>query len=101
MDHLAEMMFAAFAVKHFICDFPHGIQTPWMYLNKGTYGHLGGITHALVHVAASFDIFLVFGFILVVNGFAGSIPLMWGISCALLFFEFLVHYHMDWFKVWW
>lgn len=34
-------------VKHFICDFP--LQKPYMYLNKGKFGHSGGLLHALVH----------------------------------------------------
>lgn len=35
-------------VKHFICDFPLQA-TPWMYRNKGTYLHPGGLVHAGIH----------------------------------------------------
>ena len=35
-------------IKHFICDFPLQA-TPWMYTNKGTYGHNGGLAHASIH----------------------------------------------------
>ena len=63
-------------VKHFVCDFP--LQTsPWMYANKGTYGHFGGIAHALVHGLGTW---LVLGF------WAGVI-------------DAVVHYHVDWLKV--
>ncbi len=36
------------AIKHFIADFP--LQAfPFMCANKGTYGHAGGVIHALIH----------------------------------------------------
>jgi len=35
-------------VKHFICDFPLQAN-PWMYRNKGTYGHAGGLAHSALH----------------------------------------------------
>ena len=85
----------AFIVKHFLCDFHPKIQTPYMFLNKGTYGHRGGIAHAFVHVFAS-AIVLCF-FIPAVELVAGHL----GIFVGLLLFEGLVHYHMDWFKMWW
>lgn len=46
------------AVKHTIADF--FVQVPFMYLNKGTYGHPGGILHALVHGAMTFFVFMFF-----------------------------------------
>ena len=70
-------------IKHFICDFP--LQTnPWLYRNKGTYLHPGGIVHAGVHGL---------GTILVLAPFAGSLA-MW-----LALFDMLVHYHIDWAKM--
>lgn len=70
-------------VKHFICDFPLQA-TPWMYRNKGTYGHLGGIAHAAVH---AFGTLLVFALV--------------GCPAALLvtFIDFFAHYHIDWVKM--
>jgi hypothetical protein len=35
--------------KHAVADFY--LQTPYQYLNKGKYGHPGGIIHAGIHVA--------------------------------------------------
>ncbi len=95
------ILMTCFIVKHFVCDFPAQIQTPWMFLNKGTYGHPGGIAHALVHVAAS-------AFIL--TSFSIATMHEWGVFPftvetafigTLLVFEFLIHYHMDWWKMWW
>lgn len=74
--------------KHFACDFPIAVQTPWMFTNKGTYGHLGGLTHSSIHLLATLPVFLLFPF----NG-------VLFVSCLLG--EFLIHYHMDWFKMWW
>lgn len=73
-----------FVLKHFAADFV--LQTPYMLQNKGTYGHLGGLYHAAVHV-------LFTGLILV------YLNTPWLICLALLAFEFVVHYHMDWVKV--
>ena len=81
-----------FLVKHFLCDFPIQIQTPWMFLNKGTYGHPGGIVHALIHAVVSLPI-LVF--------LACGLPVPLAPMLFVAFLEFLIQYHMDWFKVWW
>lgn len=100
--NLALFMMTAFIIKHFVCDFHPRIQTPAMYLNKGTYGHLGGIAHALVHVTASALILWAF-FPVESSGF----PFTYEKShvlltyLGLLLFEGQVHYHMDWFKMWW
>lgn len=84
-----------FIVKHFIADFPISMQTPWMFLNKGTYGHPGGLAHAGVHVCGSS---VILASLALWNNRPGSgIWLLLG----LLVFEFLVHYHMDWWKMWW
>ena len=70
-------------VKHFICDFP--LQAyPWMYRNKGTYLHPGGIAHAGIHGL---------GTLLVLAPFIGSLAL------TLAAFDMLVHYHIDWAKM--
>ncbi len=92
-------MMTCFIVKHFICDFPIQIQTPWMFLNKGIYGHLGGIAHAAIHMSASYPILVVFMMLspLPEDYLRQDLGLFYG----LLLFEGLVHYHMDWFKMWW
>lgn len=96
---LALAMMTAFIVKHFICDFTK-IQTPAMYLNKGIYGHPGGIAHAFVHVVAS-ALILCFFIPAVELAVYGKATIHLGIFVGLLLFEGLVHYHMDWFKMWW
>ena len=62
------------------------LQRPYQFLNKGTYGHLGGLLHASIHVALTLPVFFI-------------IPP----SSAILFFgilsgEFIAHYHIDWSK---
>ncbi|PPC87537.1 MAG: hypothetical protein CTY37_03360 [Methylotenera sp.] len=70
-------------IKHFICDFP--LQAyPWMYRNKGTYLHPGGIVHALIHGI---------GTTIVLLPFISLVALMYGIV------DWLVHYHIDWAKM--
>lgn len=79
-------------IKHFICDFPISIQTPWMFLNKGTYGHPGGLVHSFIHAHVS-TVMLAWMWIIFRNFNVDLIIFLFP-------FEFLVHYHMDWFKVW-
>jgi hypothetical protein len=67
--------------KHFLIDFP--LQTPYQYLNKGTYGHLGGLLHSGLHGLATVIIF----------SFFTPFALVYGIV------DFLVHYHIDYAKV--
>lgn len=75
-----------FLVKHFICDFP--LQAfPYMYTNKGTYGHWGGILHAGIHAYATY-------FLLV---FTCNIELYEVILLAMV--DGVVHYHIDWAKM--
>ena len=70
-------------IKHFICDFP--LQSfPWMYRNKGTYLHLGGITHAAIYSLATFAILAYW---------LGLAAWVW----ALI--DMLIHYHIDWSKM--
>jgi hypothetical protein len=72
-------------VKHFICDFPLQAH-PYQYLNKGTYGHPGGILHAGIHMA-------------------GTLLAMWcttgwlSLSLSVALVDGLIHYHIDWAKM--
>ncbi len=77
-----EALFLLF-IKHFICDFPLQAN-PWMYRNKGTYMHPGGIVHAGIHAI---------GTLLVLAPFIGSTSVMY----ALI--DMVVHYHIDWAKM--
>ena len=87
MPELAILVLAAVAVlmlKHTIADFY--LQTPYQYLNKGTYGHPGGFMHSAIHVALTPLVYLVL--------LPGSLL----IALAIALGEFAVHYHVDWLK---
>lgn len=71
-------------VKHFIWDFWY--QPPFMWQNKGTFGHLGGIVHSGIHAVTTF-IILTFW---LENPFG---------VLALSVFEFVVHYFTDYAKM--
>lgn len=90
---LTSIMFIVLFFKHFIIDFP--LQGPYQYLNKGTYGHPGGILHAFLHMV---------GTVL----FLGPVLLMWGFSAdegsfqlfgLIVLLEGVLHYHIDWAKM--
>ena len=70
-------------VKHFICDFPLQI-LPWMYRNKGTYLHPGGIVHAAIHGIGTFMVMVFYDF---TSAWVAGL------------FDMLVHYHIDWAKM--
>jgi len=87
MPQITLLALAAVAVlmfKHAVADFY--LQTAYQYLNKGTYGHPGGIIHAGIHTALAPLVYLVLvpGSLLVAGGIA--------------FGEFVLHYHIDWAK---
>lgn len=69
--------------KHFVADFV--LQTPYQFLNKGKYGHPGGIIHAGIHALGSMLAFLVI---------TPSLRL----GVAIVVGEFIAHYHIDWMK---
>lgn len=80
---IAIWLLFALTVKHFLADFP--LQFPFMYKNKGIYGHLGGVAHALVHFVGTGWVFVLFGFAF--------------LPCVLLAaLDSVVHYHVDWTK---
>jgi hypothetical protein len=87
MPQLALIVLAAVAIlmlKHAIADFY--LQTSYQYLNKGTYGHPGGIIHSAIHVALTPLVYLVIA--------PASLLLVLGIAAS----EFVLHYHIDWLK---
>lgn len=82
------------SIKHFVVDFP--LQSwPYQYMNKGTYGHAGGILHAALHVVGTFLAFMfLFWFSLdIVNGKTLYV------SLYLAFIDGFIHYHIDWAKM--
>ena len=75
---------AVLMIKHTVADFY--LQTPYQYLNKGTYGHPGGLIHSAIHVALTPLVYLVLA--------PASLLVVAGIAVG----EFAVHYHTDWLK---
>lgn len=73
-------------VKHVICDGP--LQTSWQALNKGFYGHAGGLAHAGLHACGTFIAFL-----MVARSAADA-----GIGALAAILDFVLHYHIDWLK---
>lgn len=78
----------AFLFKHFIIDFL--LQRPYQYLNKGIYGHPGGILHAALHGAGTYLIILIW---MVCN------PELSATYLLLAFADAVIHYNVDWSKV--
>lgn len=78
------LLLTLLTIKHFVFDFVY--QPPYQWQNKGTYGHLGGIVHSGQHTLATLLILCFFIHPLGALLIAGI--------------EFIVHYHMDWFKMW-
>jgi hypothetical protein len=76
-------LFTLLVLKHFILDFP--AQTPYQWMNKGTYGHPGGLLHAGLHGLGTM---LVFGIFIVPQ---------WAIILGLI--DMVLHYHIDWVKM--
>jgi hypothetical protein len=77
------MLLFLLQTKHLIVDWLWQPEFEWK--NKGTYGHWGGIRHALKNAIGTTLCFFLFV----------SIPL-----CLLVFaIDFLSHYHMDWIKM--
>lgn len=70
-------------VKHFIWDFWY--QPPYMWQNKGTFGHPGGIVHSGTHAVTTFLILLFFT--------------STQIAAFAMVFEFIAHYATDWAKM--
>ncbi|MHA1134202.1 MAG: DUF3307 domain-containing protein [Alphaproteobacteria bacterium] len=87
MPDLAIIILAAVSalmLKHTAADF--FLQTPYQYLNKGIYGHPGGLLHAGIHVVLTPLVYLVIA------------PASLLIALWIALGEFAVHYHVDWAK---
>lgn len=78
------LLLALLQAKHFGFDF--GIQPRWMHQNKGTFGHPGGIVHALLQAIPTALILLALG-------------IRWETAVLLAIAEFVIHYAIDFAKV--
>ena len=73
-----------FQLKHYLADFHW--QSIWMVQTKGSYGHPGGLIHAGLHGLLSLPV------LMLVAPFAPALFM------AILIFEMVLHYHIDWIK---
>ena len=78
------LLLTLLTIKHFLLDFLY--QPAYQWQNKGTYGHLGGVLHAGQHSLAT---------LVLLSFFTPLSVALW-----LSVIEFFIHYHMDWFKMW-
>lgn len=77
-------LFIAFFLKHYICDYPLQ-RWPYMYNNKGTYGHSGGLLHAYVQGTGTVVVLLTLGYS--------------ELALALAILDASIHYHVDYAKM--
>ena len=80
------MLGSLLLAKHFVADGP--LQTDYMALNKGKLGHLGGISHALVHGLFTFAVLLVWKEFWVYS-------VAWVFIAKVSLLEALAHYLID------
>jgi Na+/H+ antiporter NhaA len=80
---MALLLLTLLLVKHFVLDFYY--QPPYMWQNKGTFGHWGGIAHSGIHAVVTY----------VILSFFIDAP----DAAILAAFEFVVHYLTDWAKM--
>ncbi len=78
----------ALQIKHFVFDWLW--QPPFMWQNKGTFGHWGGLVHSGLHGVSTWAI-LVFLF--------PPAPAPLGLAFLVAISEFLAHYLIDWAKM--
>ena len=82
--HLVLLALAYLLVKHAFADF--FLQTDYQRLNKGIYGHAGGLVHCAWHIALTAPVFLILP------------PPSALYGAAILAAEAIAHYHIDWTK---
>ena len=83
MTAMILLALVALQAKHLVFDFL--LQVPYMYANKGRYGHPGGLAHAGLHGL---------GTLLVLMPFSVSFSCILAIAAV----EAVFHYHVDWAK---
>jgi len=93
---LSLLLITLFVIKHFFCDFIW--QGSYQFLNKGKYGHPGGLLHIGIHAFGSLKVITVVW--LISFFFIGiDFQLDFVIILFAFLFEAIVHYHVDYFKV--
>lgn len=92
MEYVVIFLMMLLTVKHFIFDFL--CQTPYMLEHKGTYGHPGGVMHAVTHACGTFIVFALVFLLWANNAFIGVV---FGFVLGLL--DGVLHYHIDYVKV--
>lgn len=80
--HSVLFLVLLFTIKHFVVDYV--LQRKYQYLNKGIYGHPGGLLHAGLHCVGT------------VLCLFGSTNLLAMVLLGLL--DGMIHYHVDWAK---
>lgn len=93
--------FGLFYFKHFLVDFPLQ-RWPWMYLNKGTWGHAGGIVHAGLHALFTFLCLMLlatYDMYGVGTGHLAAINMAWLPAILLSLIEGFAHYVIDYAKM--
>lgn len=75
------ILMIAFQIKHLVMDW--WLQPPWMYKNKGTFGHPGGLVHAGWQALVSIPLLL------------KLTPASFNLILMLALLEFVAHYTMD------
>jgi len=83
--HSVIFLLVLLQIKHFFFDFYW--QPPYMWQNKGTFGHPGGIIHSYFHACVTFLILTLF--LPVYSIFVYVVPVC----------EFVTHYIIDWTKM--
>lgn len=78
------LAFVVLSVKHTVGDYI--LQTSYQYLNKGTYGHPGGIIHSGLHALLTIPVFALLS------------PSSALLGIGIIVGEFIIHYHLDWSK---
>lgn len=88
-----------YLIKHFVCDFPLQAH-PYQYLNKGTYGHPGGLLHSAIHGVGSALVLILCTSLwtpYLFTQYDGDLYLskFW----IIVAIDMVSHYHIDWAKV--
>ncbi|HUW48079.1 MAG TPA: DUF3307 domain-containing protein [Patescibacteria group bacterium] len=84
IENVTLVAFSLLFFKHFVADFL--LQGPYQFLNKGNYGHPGGILHAVIQAV---------GTLLVLVPYLGYSAVLLYLAIA----ECVIHYHIDWAKM--